>query len=54
MIAREIQRVIEQDQIARQTMNKAAPAQIEYRQVLSDRERLFGSGLFNEKGRPHG
>jgi len=54
MIAREMRRVIEQDRVARQAMNKVAPAKIEYRRMLSDRERLFGSGLFNDKGRPHG
>ena len=54
MIAREMRRVIEQDRIARQAMNRVAPAKIEYRRMLSDRERLFGSGLFNDKGRPHG
>jgi hypothetical protein len=39
MIGRAMQRVIEQDRQAR---------------ILSDGQRLFSTGLFNERGRPHG
>ncbi len=54
MIGRQMQRTIAQDRAARQAITKASPAEIEYKRVLSDRERLFNSGLFNSKGRPHG
>lgn len=54
MIARDMRRVVEQDRATRQSMTKLAPAEIEYKRIRSDRERLFNSGLFNEKGRPHG
>jgi hypothetical protein len=51
MIGREMRRTIEQDRIARP---QAQPAKIEQRRMLTDRQRLFGSGLFNGKGRPQG
>jgi hypothetical protein len=52
MIKREMRRQIVQDRIARQDMKPAA--EIEYRRMLTDRQRLFGTGLFNGKGRPQG
>jgi hypothetical protein len=51
MIRRSMRRTIEQYRIARP---QAAPAEIEYRRMLTDRQRLFGTGLFNGKGRPQG
>jgi hypothetical protein len=52
MIKREMRRQITQDRIARQDMKPAA--EIEYRRMLTDRQRLFSTGLFNGKGRPQG
>ena len=54
MIARSMAHTIEQDRIARVAMSKATPAEVEYRRMRSDRERLFNGGLFNNKGRPQG
>jgi hypothetical protein len=51
MIARSMRRTIEQDRISR---SQVQPAEIEYRRMLTDRQRLFGTGLFNGKGRPQG
>jgi hypothetical protein len=51
MIRREMRRAIEQDRIARP---QAQPAEIEHRRMLTDRQILFGAGLFNGKGRPQG
>jgi hypothetical protein len=52
MIGAEMRRTIAQDRIARQSMKPVA--EIEYRKMLTDRQRLFGTGLFNGKGRPQG
>jgi hypothetical protein len=51
MIKREMRRQIAQDRIARPQVQ---PAEIEHRRMLTDRQRLFGAGLFNGRGRPQG